>query len=616
MSQTPDSSPMPIPPAPPRAVLSVRALFRLREAKRRWPFALRAAFCMGVPVLAGWGAGDVPAGLMATIGAFTALYGSGRPYLNRAGHLASIALSFALSVGLGVWASSEPWLAVSTVALIAIVSTFLCNALRVAPPGAYMFVLASAAGTGMDATHIGPLHAAVLVMAGGGLAWAIHMGGAFLWPRGPEKAAVAAGAKSVARFIGAVNSPQSDATRHGAALAIYDAWTTLVSHQPARPRPDGALSRLRALGRQLNLHFVEAMNAAAEGRPMPPAAVDATMRIAELAENPPPGGERTDPTHLPLGHPGLLESLRQAFRPWSPSLLVAARAGLAAVIAGTIGAAFGLERTYWTTAAAVLMLHQGFDWTRTLQRGLERLSGTWAGLIVAGAILVFHPQGLWLAAILMALQFIIEMIVVRNYALAVMFITPAALTIAAGGHPVADVGHLLWVRGVDTTIGCAVGLLVFVLTTPRQAAVRIPQEMAGTLAAAERMVAHLAAGDANSAAARTAQRDLQQGAIAILQAYDASVGATPAHRSVAEQMWPAVVATQRLAYRLLSIQGLQGSAARNLFGTGEEAATRRALRHLAAAVRSGSKPAETSGLPDCLVAEITVLRNSLVHAAA
>lgn len=401
--------------------------------------------------------------------------------------------------------------------------------------------------------------------------------------------------------------------RHAAALSTYDAWTTLISHQPAQPRPDGALSRLRALGRQLNLHFVEAMNAAAEGRSMPPAAVEATLRIAELAQNPPPGGERTDPTHLPLGHPGFMESLRQAFRPWSPSLLVAARVGVAAIAAGTIGAAFGLERTYWTTAAAVLMLHQGFDWTRTLLRGLERLSGTWAGLIVAGVILAFHPQGIWLAATLMALQFVIEMIVVRNYALAVMFITPAALTIAAGGHPVADLGHLLWVRGVDTTIGCAVGLLVFVLTTPRQAAVRIPREMAATLAAAERMVTYLAARDVNSTAARAAQRDLQQGAIAIQQAYDASVGAAAAHRAIAEQMWPAVVATQRLAYRLLSMQGLQGSAARALFGTGEEAAARRALEDLAAAIRTDSRPADTQGLPDFLAAEITVLRNSLVH---
>jgi uncharacterized membrane protein YccC len=66
------------------------------------------------------------------------------------------------------------------------------------------------------------------------------------------------------------------------------------------------------------------------------------------------------------------------------------------------------------------------------------------------------------------------MTVIRNYALAVVFITAAALTVASGGHPVADVGHMLWVRGVDTFIGCAVGLAVLALTTPQTVSVRVP----------------------------------------------------------------------------------------------------------------------------------------------
>lgn len=75
-----------------------------------------------------------------------------------------------------------------------------------------------------------------------------------------------------------------------------------------------------------------------------------------------------------------------------------------------------------------------------------------------------YPQGLWLVLTLVLLQFIIEMAVTRNYALAVVFITAAALTIASGGHPVPDVGHLLWVRGVDTFLGCVSGLVILAMT--------------------------------------------------------------------------------------------------------------------------------------------------------
>ena len=39
------------------------------------------------------------------------------------------------------------------------------------------------------------------------------------------------------------------------------------------------------------------------------------------------------------------------------------------------------------------------------------------------------------------------MLIVRNYALAAVFITPTALTIVSGGRPVSDVGGLLFARG-------------------------------------------------------------------------------------------------------------------------------------------------------------------------
>jgi hypothetical protein len=43
-------------------------------------------------------------------------------------------------------------------------------------------------------------------------------------------------------------------------------------------------------------------------------------------------------------------------------------------LAGALGAAITLEHVYWSVAAAVLVLHHGYDWRRTVQRGLERLA--------------------------------------------------------------------------------------------------------------------------------------------------------------------------------------------------------------------------------------------------
>ena len=219
----------PIPSAPTPISNPIRQLFVVQSVPRRWPFALRAAICVAVPVLVGWAVGDVAAGLIATIGGFTALYGSGRPYLNRAVHLAVIAVSLALSVALGNWAAEVWWAGVLTVSAIAVAAVLLCNALLVGPPGAYMFVLACAAGIGAAHEHLAPWRVGLLVLAGGAFAWLVHMSGALIRFRGPEKSAVAAAAESVAGFIEAVGSSGEVSSRHRAAVALHQSWSVLVN---------------------------------------------------------------------------------------------------------------------------------------------------------------------------------------------------------------------------------------------------------------------------------------------------------------------------------------------------------------------------------------------------
>lgn len=575
---------------------------------------------MGVPVLAGFLAGDVAAGLVATLGAFTALYGNDRPYRNRAVLLAVIAASFALSVMLGIQASRVGYLVIPAVVLVAVASTFLCNALRTGPPGAYLFALACAAGAGMAPRYLPVTEAGMLVFAGGAFAWLAHMAGVFFKARGPEAAAVIAAAHATARLAGAVGSSTEDGARHGAAVSLYHAWTVLVTWQPARPRPSAALGDLRALNRELHRIFSAIPDAsAASGAALEAAAQRArsiAARVRERTEPQDPG----KPVHVPLGHHGPLESLREHFRPWSPTLLATTRVGLAAILAGAVGIALGLERAYWAMAAAVLILHQGLDFRRSLRRGIERMGGTFAGLVVAGVVLASDPQGPWLAATLMLFVFIIEMMVLRNYAVAVVFITVVALLIASGGEPVADMGQLLWARGVDTFIGCATGLLVLVLMAWRSVEIRIPLELVGTLVAVKRVLAHAAEGDVASGPARRARRDLQQHTITLLQAYDAGMGATPWNRAAAARSWPAVSAAQRLAYRALSLCWKLESAgaarkavARATFGPQGAQQVGRALLELARAIHGVAPPAPIAQLPAFLDTEIRNLHELLVR---
>jgi uncharacterized membrane protein YccC len=539
-------------PAPKPVSHPLRNVFVLNRAPRRWPFALRAGLCMAVPILVGWALGDTAAGLIATIGGFTSVYGSGRPYLNRGVYLGAVTACLAAAVALGDWAAAAPWLAVLTVTVIAMVATLVCNALAIGPPGAYLFVLACAAGTGVASAHLTPAHLAALVLAGGSFAWAVHMVGVLVRPRGPERAAVAAAATAIAGYIETIGGDEhaEAAARHRAATLLHTAWITLVTYQPVQPKPDDTLYRLRVINRQLHVLFAAAMRSADTGRPLSYDGAELARHLGTV-----PADAFVDDhgaEGVPLGRPSAAALLRRAVTPGSMSLRLATRVGLAVLTTGAVTAALGISHAYWAMATAVLVLYQGVDWLRSVQRGIERTLGTWLGLGVAGAILALHPQGVWLALVVGALQFTVELFVMRNYTLAVVFITPAALTIASGGAPVPDVAGLLLARGGDTAIGCAVALFVYWLTERGRPPAGLAAAISATVTAIGTAVAHLAAGDVTTAAARTDRRDLQLRAMAMLPAYDVSVGGSGSQRAAAERMWPTVVVAEQLAYRTLA----------------------------------------------------------------
>ncbi|MGH3494368.1 MAG: hypothetical protein ACRDQ1_14210, partial [Sciscionella sp.] len=238
------SEPRPEGPSVGPAPRGLRAMFVLHDGPRRWPGGVRAAVCMGVPVLGGWLSGDLTAGLTATLGGFTALYGSGRPYRNRAALLAVIAAALSVAVALGAWAASITLVGVVAVAVIATVATLLCDALLVGPPGAYQFALVCAVGTGLHVEHDDPARTALLVLAGGAFAWLVHMSGALVRPRGPETAALKAAGLAVCAYVEAVGTDHEDSARHGAAQGLHQAWTALVDRPPRRAPPSDPVRAL------------------------------------------------------------------------------------------------------------------------------------------------------------------------------------------------------------------------------------------------------------------------------------------------------------------------------------------------------------------------------------
>src|ERR1700709_1819416 len=122
----------------------LRDLVRLRPVRVDRVDAIRAGACAGLVVVIGWAVGELSAGLTASVGAFTALYGGGLPYRVGAAGVAVMGLAFAAAVTLGAVSAVSSWVTVVVVAALAVVATWLCEALDTGPPGAYMFVLPEA----------------------------------------------------------------------------------------------------------------------------------------------------------------------------------------------------------------------------------------------------------------------------------------------------------------------------------------------------------------------------------------------------------------------------------------------------------------------------------------
>lgn len=566
----------------------------------RWPIALRAAASTAIVLVACWAAGDISAGLIATLGTFTARFGSGRPYLNRGIQLAVVAVALAGAVTLGSWAAPHPVYGVLAVSVVAVTAVWLCGALSVGPPGAYIFVVACAAGVGVSSAHRPALQVGLLVLAGGACAWVLQMAGALGGVRRPERTAVTAAAAAVGDFIEARGTDRETAARNRAAAALHQSWSVLVNYQPLPVRPGSTLYRLRAANHALHVLFTDAMTG-------PGGSAQDAHRIGALEAD---AVASHDDNRVPLGRPAVADQLRRAVRPGAHIRDVMLRVAVGIPVAGALAAALGLTHPYWAMAAAVLVLHQGSDRTHTLRRGGERLVGTWIGLGLAGVILLLHPQGLWLALILTLLQLTIELLVTRNYALASVFITATALTISSASHPV-DVGEVLLARGADTLIGCAVGVAVYLVAVRFQETTRLPTAIAAVLDAVADTCEQVAADHSMTLAARTARRELQVATLAMREAEEAAQSGSAAQRATAQRLATTTMAAEHIAYRTLSAcWAMEHDAATSPFGAGAVEYPR-GLRALADAVRRGTAPPSVDAAVPFLRADLTELRESL-----
>lgn len=117
-----------------------------------------------------------------------------------------------------------------------------------------------------------------------------------------------------------------------------------------------------------------------------------------------------------------------------------------------------LPNPYWVPVSCAAVM-QGATRRHIWERGINRVIGTFAGAGFAWFLLGLNMSGLAICIAIILLQFIVEVLVVRQYAVAVIFITALTIFLAEGGNPGRVAEQSLYIRFFDIMLGCISGAI-------------------------------------------------------------------------------------------------------------------------------------------------------------
>jgi uncharacterized membrane protein YccC len=142
------------------------------------------------------------------------------------------------------------------------------------------------------------------------------------------------------------------------------------------------------------------------------------------------------------------------------SVLVMEAAVIGVFVGGSylIALLLGLHNPYWVPISAAAIM-QGVSFRMVWQRKIHRIVGTVIGMSLAWGIFKL-PLNAWeMVAVIVVLNFIVEFLVVRNYGLAVIFITPLTVLFAEASPVKISPDVLLDARLFDIILGSFIGFI-------------------------------------------------------------------------------------------------------------------------------------------------------------
>ncbi|MFQ4149161.1 FUSC family protein [Arthrobacter sp. LAPM80] len=459
----------------PAARATWRNSFALRPADAIFAPAIKVGIAATLVLVAGGLLGQEQLSGIAALGALTSAFGRYQPYKRLGVMLVIVAAAMLVATGVGalMGASGVPTgLEILALALIAGLAAPVFSAFRIMGPGVVILVFAASAGAGYAHTFDAIPRVLAALGLGVVVGWMVAMAPALIAPMGPARLAVARAIAAVTG-LGTTKDMDDAGTRQGAALAAVRTARDSLALSATHPQRRSARSvQLRAQAAQLGLLLDEAdavlellkagnhagATSALDGLAVHEAQLRTVFDARSVAA---PDGVSEAAAQTGAAKPqGMLSAARTALL--SPSSAhQGMRMAAASALAGWAAVGLGLDHPLWASMGAVAAL-QGLNYGMAVQRGIQRVVGNVAGAVVA-VVLLSLPLGFWPSvAMVIVFQVLAEIVVLKNYILTTIAVTPMALIMTGlGGHLGPDAAFS---RVADTLVGVVVGVLVAALT--------------------------------------------------------------------------------------------------------------------------------------------------------
>src|SRR6516162_6009488 len=194
---------------------------------------------------------------------------------------------------------------------------------------------------------------------------------------------------------------------------------------------------------------------------------------SEIVRQPPEA--RFAPKHSGRINP--LSEVRNNLTFRSVSFRHALRLGVATGLGSLLASVFHLTRGYWIPMTVVLVLKPNFG--GTLQRSVQRVTGTICGALLAAALLLFLKDSILLLPMLAGLSFATFTLRNRNYGLFALALTPMVMVMLDVAHPITTADSIF--RILYTVIGSVVALVSGYALFPVWESQRLPFYIAEAL---------------------------------------------------------------------------------------------------------------------------------------